>query len=51
MLDNVRAAAGEYEKLSLSADTAEQRTELQRLARDERRHVELTERLLEIVDE
>ncbi len=51
LLAQVRTTAGQYERLALSTDDPEARNHLQRLAREEQRHVMLTERLLEIVDE
>jgi rubrerythrin len=51
MLEKVQAAAGEYDRLVESVRDDETRQELRRLARDERRHLELAERLLEIVNE
>ncbi len=51
ILAKVRSAAGEYDLLARSAEDAEPREQFQRLARDEQRHLELTERLLEIIDE
>jgi rubrerythrin len=51
ILTKVRSAAGEYDLLARSAEDAESREQFQRLARDEQRHLELTERLLEIIDE
>jgi rubrerythrin len=51
MLAEVRTAASEYDRLARSAEDAHAREQLERLARDEHRHLELTERLLEIVDE
>lgn len=45
------AAAGRYEHLAASAGDPDARRQLRRIARDESRHVELAERLLEIVSE
>ena len=44
-------AAGEYDRLAGTyISDGKAKDELQRLARDQYRHVELTERLLEILD-
>ncbi len=51
MLRVAEAAAGQYESLAASATDAGAREQLRRMARDTGRHVELTERLLEIVEE
>ena len=51
MLAKVRTAASQYDQLARSTEDPEARDQLQRLAREEYRHVQLTERLLEIVDE
>ncbi len=51
MLQTAESAAAEYQRLSLDAPADDQRIELQRLAQRELRNVELTERLLEIVEE
>ncbi len=47
----VRCIAQEYERLARSAPAGDAREELRRLARGQSRHVELTERLVEIVSE
>jgi len=44
-------AAAEYEGLIASADDDRTRGQLRQLARDEQRHLELTDRLMDIVDE
>jgi len=46
-----RDAAAEYDRLIASADDDRTRGQLRQLARDERRHLELTDRLMDIVDE
>ena len=51
MLQTVSAAAGEYNQLASAATEPTHREQLARLTRDKSRHVELTERLLEILDE
>ena len=51
ILDAAQAAATEYQRLAEAADDAAQKDQLLRLARDEGRHVQLSERLLEIVNE
>jgi rubrerythrin len=51
MLATAQAAAAEYHRLAAGADDAAKREKLQRLAREESRHVGLAERLLEIVNE
>ena len=51
MLANIRTAADEYDRLAQSSQDPKTRDHLQRLARDGQRHLGLTERLLEILDE
>ena len=51
MLQTVSAAADEYNQLASTATEPPRREQLRRLTRDKSRHVELTERLLEIIDE
>ena len=51
LLADARTAAGKYDELARSTEHAETRDQLERLAREQSRHIELTERLLEIVDE
>ena len=51
MLQTVSAAADEYDQLASTAAEAPRREQLRKLTRDKSRHVELTERLLEILDE
>lgn len=51
MLRAIQAAAEEYDRLALAAAQDQQRQYFQRLAREERRHLELAERLLQIVNE
>lgn len=51
MLQATSAAAAEYDRLAQATNVAEQREQLSRLTRDKYRYVELTERLLEILDE
>ena len=51
ILDAAQAAATEYQRLAAAADDAAQKDQLLRLARDGGRHVQLSERLLEIVNE
>jgi len=45
------AAAGTYERVAASSTDPEARRQLQRIAMDTSRHVELADRLLEIVSE
>ncbi len=51
MLQDVSAAADEYDQLAADVTDPDRRDQLRRLTRDKYRHVELTERLLEILDE
>ena len=51
MLRASREAAEQYEALAQAADEPARREQLERLAREGYRHVELTERLIEIVNE
>ncbi len=51
MYQAARAAAGRYESLAQAANDEAAKKQLERIARDEARHVGLTERLLEIVNE
>ena len=51
MLQTVTAAGAEYDQLAAEATDADRREQLRRLTRDKYRYVELTERLLEILDE
>ena len=51
MLRVVEDAAGTYERVAAAAGDEGRREELKRIALDTGRHVELTERLLEIVNE
>jgi rubrerythrin len=51
MLQAARTAADKYDRLARTAESPAAREQLQRLARDESRHVELAERLLEILSE
>jgi len=51
MLQTAESVAAEYDRLAGSAASKAARSELERLAREEYRHVELTHRLLEIVEE
>jgi len=46
-----RDAAAEYDRLIASAGDDHTRGQLRQLARDEQRHLELTDRLMDIVDE
>jgi hypothetical protein len=50
LLDWQRAALGRYEAATNEADS-ETRGQLDQLCRDKKRHLELTERLLEIMEE
>ena len=51
ILAAARSAAEAYARLARAEHDPLRRQELQRLARDRQRHVELSERLLEIVSE
>ena len=51
MLQTVSAAADEYGQLASATTEPTRQEQLRRLTRDKSRHVELTERLLEILDE
>ncbi len=51
MLETAQTAADEYDRLAEAAPDPTTRSELQRLARGQYRHVELAQRLLEIVEE
>ena len=51
MLQAAESVAAEYERIARSADNEQARGQLERLAEGERRQVELTQRLMEIVDE
>ena len=51
ILQMAQAAADHCDRLAQSAAGSAERQQFQRLGRDKRRHVELTERLLEIVSE
>ncbi|MDY7010818.1 MAG: hypothetical protein SVV80_08715 [Planctomycetota bacterium] len=51
MLQTTSDAAAEYDRLAKEATDADQREQLLRLTREKYRYVELTERLLEILDE
>ncbi len=51
MLQTVTAAAAEYDQLAAEATGSDRRDQLIRLTRDKYRYVELTGRLLEILDE
>ena len=51
MLETAQTAADEYDRLAEVAPDPTTRSELQRLARGQYRHVELAQRLLEIVEE
>ena len=51
MLQTVSAAADEYDQLASAATEPSRQKQLRRLTLDKSRHVELTERLLEILDE
>jgi len=51
ILDAARSAAQEYDRLAEAEQDPATRQQLERLARNQHRHVELTERLLEIVNE
>jgi len=51
MLEKVRTAAYEYERLIQATDDPAIRDKFERLACNQHRHVDLTERLLEILDE
>lgn len=51
MLQTAQTAAQEYEQLGQQAPDPQVQAQLQRLAREKHRHVELAQRLLEIVTE
>ena len=51
MLETAQTAADEYHRLAGATPDPTTRSELQRLARDEYRHMDLAQRLLEIVEE
>jgi len=51
MLETAETAADEYHRLAGAAPDPATRSELQRLARDQYRHMDLAQRLLEIVEE
>ena len=51
MLLTATAAAAEYDQLAAKTEKPDQHDQLIRLTRDKHRYVELTERLLEILDE
>ncbi len=51
MLQTVSAVADEYDQLASTEAEPPRREQLRRLTRDKSRHLELTERLLEILDE
>ena len=51
MLEAAQTAASKYGRLAKTAEDPAMKGELLRLAGDEQRHVELAERLLDIVDE
>jgi rubrerythrin len=51
MLQTAQTAAQEYEQLGLQAVDPQMQEQFQRLAREKYRHVELAQRLLEIVTE
>ncbi len=51
MLQITGSAAEEYDRLAQATNDADHREQLRRLTREKYRYVELTERLLEILDE
>lgn len=51
VLETAQSAAERYDRLAQAAEDPAAREKFQRFARDECRHVELAERLLEIVSE
>ncbi len=51
ILHTAEGVAAEYDRLAHVVDDPAKQTEFARLARGQRRHLELAERLLEIVEE